>query len=112
MSHSVPASMAAPNPGITFSYEEGLSYVQHHLNSFMHGELKPWAHERHLNYSMVVNLKNGRLTRPMPHLVQQIIVSMGFDLKAKRIKKDNQFEVEFSLLDASQIALFRARMLT
>ncbi len=98
--------MAASHPSLIIPYDEALQYVQHWLNSFMHGELKPWAQEQQLNYSMVVNLRNGRINRPIPRLIQKIMAALGFDLHAKRVKQDNHFVVEFHLTDANQIKAF------
>ena len=63
---------------------------------------------RQLNYSMIVNLKNGRITTPTPRLIQKVMTALGFDLHAKRVKKGPQFVVEFSLREAEQIASFHS----
>ena len=109
MPHSVPAPTALAEPALIIPYDECLQYVQLQLSSFIHGDLKPWTEEQQLNYSMIVNLKNGRLTGPVPRLIQKIMAVFGFTLAARRVKRDDGFVVEFSLRDASQIAAFRAQ---
>jgi hypothetical protein len=108
MSDPVPATLATPNPSLILSYEEGLHYVQHQLASLIHGALKPWAQEQKLNYSMIVNVKNGRISRPMPRLVQKLLAALGFELPAKRVRKDAAFVVVFIFRDAEQMKLFRS----
>ena len=112
MSDPVPAPLAFPDPGLVLSYEEGLHYVQHQLASFIHGALKPWAQAQKLNYSMVVNVKNGRISRPMPRLVLKLLAAMGFELQAKRVRKDAAFVVVFIFRDAKQMQLFRSHTAT
>jgi len=111
MSDSVPSPLATPGADLFLSYEEGLHYVQHQLNSFLHGDLKQWTEKQQLNYSMVVNLKNGRFTRPMPRLVQKLLAALGFTLQAKRIRRDARFVVVFVFQDANQQRLFRMQVL-
>lgn len=101
--------MAPAEPALVIPYDECLQYVQLQLNSFIHGDLKPWTEEQQLNYSMIVNLKNGRLAGPTPRLIQKIMTVFGFNLGARRVKRDSGFVVEFSLRDANQIAAFRAQ---
>ena len=109
MSDSKPASSAASDPGLLISYDEGLAFVQHWLSSFMHGDLKPWTEKQQLNYSMIVNLKNGRIPRPIPRLIQKIMAVLGINLEAKRVRKGADYVVEFSIRDPKQIELFRTQ---
>ncbi|WP_345108414.1 hypothetical protein [Hymenobacter algoricola] len=108
MSDPVPASVA-DSPGLIITYDEAFQYVQDWLNSFMHGDLKPWVETQQLNYSMVINLRNGRIPRPMPRLIRKIMADLGFDLQAKRVKQNDRFVAEFLLTDAQQIKIFRAQ---
>ncbi|MFD2784027.1 hypothetical protein [Hymenobacter rubripertinctus] len=91
---------------LVISYEECLQYVQNELNSFMHGELKPWTERQQLNYSMIVNVKNGRVPRPIPKLVQKIMGVFGFHLEARRIRQEDRFVAEYTLVDADEIKAF------
>ncbi|UOQ53871.1 hypothetical protein [Hymenobacter cellulosivorans] len=75
----------------------------------MHGDLKPWTEKQQLNYSMIVNLKNGRIPRPIPRLIQKIMAILGIELEAKRVRRGTDYVVQFAIRDPKQIQLFRAQ---
>jgi len=104
---------AFPSPHLLVPYSEGLRFVQIALRSFPHGGLKEWATTRKpaINYSMLVTLKNNKLRKPAPLLVQRILKE--FDFPAELIGTDgvdNERHYKFVFPNQELLDLFNSQL--
>ncbi|GGG34359.1 hypothetical protein [Hymenobacter glacieicola] len=89
-----PAPLFFPDLSLSISYEEALRFCQSVLHTLPHGTMKPWVKAQGMNYTMVVNLKNEQIPKPMPLLVQRLLLAWGIPTQLFRRGKDTfvQFE--------------------
>ncbi|GAC1601778.1 MAG: hypothetical protein NVS3B25_29840 [Hymenobacter sp.] len=66
-------------------YGECLRYVQYRLKAIAQGDLTPFCNQHGLTYTNVVNLKNGKLKRDEPRLVQRVLRALGVSTDIVRI---------------------------
>ena len=71
------APLPFPNLSLTVSYAEALSYAQGRLKMLGSGGLKPFCETHLLTYTNVINLKNGKLKREEPRLVQRLLSTLA-----------------------------------
>jgi hypothetical protein len=76
-----PAERAFPDPSALVAYEDGLLFVQAFLNTFAHGDLKPWAakFEPPLNYTLLISIRNGKAAKATPRVVQKLLAVCGYN---------------------------------
>ena len=87
--NSVPTSFGFPDLSLSAPYSDCLLYVQSRLKALAQGQLKVFCTQHGLTYTNVVNLKNGKLKRDEPHLVQRVLRVLGFDTELVRIDIGN-----------------------
>jgi hypothetical protein len=75
-----PTSRSFPHTSLLASYEECARFAQAYLQSFAHGDLKPWAASRQppMNYRSLITFKNGKMAKPTPRIIQKILEENGF----------------------------------
>lgn len=71
------APLPFPNLSLIVSYPKALSYVQGRLRILGIGGLKPFCAKHQLTYTNVINLKNGKLKREEPRLVQRLLGTLA-----------------------------------
>ena len=84
-SDRVSAPLGFPDLSLSAPYTECLRYVQYRLKAIAQGDLTPFCNQHGLTYTNVVNLKNGKLKRDEPRLVQKVLRAMGVPLEIVRI---------------------------
>lgn len=84
-SDHVTAPLGFPDLSLSASYSECLRYVQFRLKALGQGELTGFCAQHGLTYTNVVNLKNGKLKRDEPRLVQRVLRALGVATEIVRI---------------------------
>jgi hypothetical protein len=79
------APLGFPDLSLSAPYAECLRYVQHRLKAIGQGELTSFCTQHGLTYTNVVNLKNGKLKRDEPRLVQRVLRALGVPTEIVRI---------------------------
>jgi hypothetical protein len=74
-----------PDLSLSAPFSECLRYVQYRLKSLPQGELTSFCAQHKLTYTQVVNLKNGKLKREEPRLVQRVLRALGLPTEIVRI---------------------------
>ncbi|OON68913.1 hypothetical protein B0919_12155 [Hymenobacter sp. CRA2] len=97
-------------PELVISYQDALLFVKHRLTGFAHGMLKPWALEHGMNYSMLVNLKNDKIHKQTPLLLQRLLGLFGFETSPMRIQADGVPTYVFLLKDKRTVKAFRQQL--
>ncbi|GAB3840610.1 hypothetical protein GCM10028821_45690 [Hymenobacter jeollabukensis] len=77
--------MGFPDLSLSAPYSECLRYVQFRLKALPQGELTAFCAQHGLTYTNVVNLKNGKLKRDEPRLVQKVLRALGVPTEIVRI---------------------------
>ncbi|QKG55033.1 hypothetical protein [Hymenobacter sp. BRD67] len=94
---------------MTVSYADTLLYAQGRLKMLGNGELKPFCEAHQLTYTNVVNLKNGKLKRDEPRLVQRVLASLGIPAQLLRFPLTGK-TTWFVLPDAQALASFQTQL--
>ncbi|MGI4735307.1 MAG: hypothetical protein ACRYG7_09030 [Janthinobacterium lividum] len=98
-----------PDLSLVVPYPEALSYAQHRLKMLGSGEAKPFCVAHGLPYSTIINLKNGRLPKEQPRLLQKLLASL--DVRAELIRFPPERPLpQFLLPDATELATFRQQL--
>ena len=84
-SDHVSPSLGFPDLSLSAPYGECLRYVQYRLKAIAQGDLTPFCNQHGLTYTNVVNLKNGKLKRDEPRLVQRVLRALGVSTDIVRI---------------------------
>jgi hypothetical protein len=84
-SDHVSAPLGFPDLSLSAPYSECLRYVQYRLKALAQGDLTPFCNQHGLTYTNVVNLKNGKLKRDEPRLVQKVLRALGLPTEIVRI---------------------------
>lgn len=79
------APLGFPDLSLSAPYGECLRYVQYRLKAIAQGDLTPFCNQLGLTYTNVVNLKNGKLKRDEPRLVQRVLRALGVPTEIVRI---------------------------
>ena len=79
------APLGFPDLSLSAPYTECLRYVQFRLKALPQGDLRPFCSQHALTYTNVVNLKNGKLKRDEPRLVQKVLRALGVPTEIVRI---------------------------
>lgn len=117
-SDHVTAPLGFPDLSLSVSYSECLRYVQFRLKALGQGELTGFCAQHGLTYTNVVNLKNGKLKRDEPRLVQRVLRALGVPTEIVRIDIGTganqyvfpsaevlaQFQQQLAFFDAAQRA--------
>ncbi|WBA44294.1 hypothetical protein [Hymenobacter canadensis] len=74
-----------PDLSLSAPYSECLRYVQFRLKALPQGDLTAFCAQHGLTYTNVVNLKNGKLKRDEPRLVQKVLRALGVPTEIVRI---------------------------
>ena len=82
---SDPITLGFPDLSLSAPYADCLRYVQYRLKAIAQGGLTQFCAQHSLTYTNVVNLKNGKLKRDEPHLVQRVLRALGFETEIIRI---------------------------
>ncbi|UOQ75245.1 hypothetical protein [Hymenobacter cellulosilyticus] len=77
--------MGFPDLSLSAPYRECLRYVQFRLKAIAQGDLTSFCAQHGLTYTNVVNLKNGKLKRDEPRLVQRVLRALGVPTEIVRI---------------------------
>jgi hypothetical protein len=84
-SDHVSAPLGFPDLSLSAPYADCLRYVQYRLKAIAQGDLTPFCNQHGLTYTNVVNLKNGKLKRDEPRLVQRVLRALGVPTDIVRI---------------------------
>jgi hypothetical protein len=84
-SDHVTAPLGFPDLSLSVPYNDTLRYVQFRLKALGQGELTGFCAQHGLTYTNVVNLKNGKLKRDEPRLVQRVLRALGVPTEIVRI---------------------------
>jgi hypothetical protein len=84
-SDHVSAPFGFPDLSLSAPYSECLRYLQYRLKAIAQGGLTPFCNQHGLTYTNVVNLKNGKLKRDEPRLVQRVLRALGVPTEIVRI---------------------------
>jgi hypothetical protein len=103
------APLPFPDLSLTVSYADALLYAQGRLKMLGSGELKPFCETHQLTYTNIVNLKNGKLKRDEPRLVQRVLGSLGITAQLLRFPPTSKTPC-FVLPDAEALASFQAQL--
>ncbi|RSK38934.1 hypothetical protein [Hymenobacter perfusus] len=79
------APLGFPDLSLSAPYTECLRYVQFRLKALPQGDLTSFCAQHGLTYTNVVNLKNGKLKRDEPRLVQKVLRALGVSTEIVRI---------------------------
>ncbi|MCB2380334.1 hypothetical protein LGH70_22270 [Hymenobacter sp. BT635] len=79
------APLGFPDLSLSAPYTECLRYVQFRLKALPQGDLTAFCAQHGLTYTNVVNLKNGKLKRDEPRLVQKVLRALGVSTEIVRI---------------------------
>ena len=84
-SDHVTSPLGFPDLSLSVPYNDCLRYVQFRLKALGQGELTGFCTQNGLTYTNVVNLKNGKLKRDEPRLVQRVLRALGVPTEIVRI---------------------------
>ncbi|MDU0372340.1 hypothetical protein ACFST9_13610 [Hymenobacter monticola] len=98
-----------PDLSLTVSYADALLYGQARLKMLGSGELKPFCETHQLTYTNIVNLKNGKLKREEPRLLQRVLSSLGLPAQQLRFPLTSK-TMWFVLPNAQALASFQAQL--
>jgi hypothetical protein len=84
-SDHVTSPLGFPDLSLSVPYTDSLRYVQFRLKALGQGELTSFCAQHGLTYTNVVNLKNGKLKRDEPRLVQRVLRALGVPTEIVRI---------------------------
>ncbi|MBJ6111286.1 hypothetical protein JAO73_19860 [Hymenobacter sp. BT523] len=104
------APLPFPDLSLTVSYADALLYAQSRLKMLGSGELKPFCEAHQLTYTNIVNLKNGKLKREEPRLVQRVLGSLDMPTQLLRFPPTSKTPC-FVLTDAEALASFQTQLL-
>jgi hypothetical protein len=76
-----PVDRAFSDSSALVSYEDCVLFVQAFLNTFVHGDLKPWVAEFKppLTYNLIVSLRKGKAAKAVPRVIQRILSNLGYN---------------------------------
>lgn len=103
------APRSFPNLQLLVPYNEALYYVQGRLGMFGRGELKPFCEAGGFSYTAVINLKNGKLKREEPHLLQRVLRHLAVPTELIRYPLDT-LSNGFILSDTAALAAFQEQI--
>jgi hypothetical protein len=103
------APLPFPDLSLTVSYAEALCYAQGRLKLLGSGELKPFCETHHLTYTNVVNLKNGKLKREEPRLVQRVLSTLAVPTELLQYPLGSKTSC-YLLLNAEALATFQNQL--
>ncbi|SHL96279.1 hypothetical protein [Hymenobacter psychrotolerans] len=103
------APLPFPDLSLTVSYADALLYAQARLKMLGSGELKPFCETHQLTYTNIVNLKNGKLKREEPRLVQRVLGSLGLPAQQLRFPLSSK-TTWFVLPDTEALASFQGQL--
>ena len=107
---SATAPTSFPPDSLLIAYEECERFVQAYLQSFSYGELKPWAADRKpaMNYRTLSSLRNGKMRKPVPLIVNRILEERGFVTKriSAQVSTDER-ATYFQFPDKEKLADFK-----
>lgn len=98
-----------PDLHLLISYHEALYYAQGRLAMFGQGEVKPFCAARGLPYTTIINLKNGKLKREEPRLLQRLLRHLAVPTELIRYPPASASD-SFLLADAAALAALQARV--
>ncbi|GGG59453.1 hypothetical protein [Hymenobacter glacieicola] len=103
------APLPFPDLSLTVSYSEALSYAQGRLKMLGSGGLKPFCETHQLTYTNVINLKNGKLKREEPRLVQRLLGTLAVPTELLHYPLGSKTPC-FLLPDAEALATFQSQL--
>ncbi|MGB3585038.1 MAG: hypothetical protein WBA23_00800 [Tunicatimonas sp.] len=75
----------------TKTYAQALALAKDHLLELsQHQVIKHWALEHNINYTSIVKIKNGNLTKFSPLLISKILTFLGYEVLLTRDYLDDQ----------------------
>lgn len=107
-----PIDRAFPDQTLLVPYEDCAKLVRTVLNAFPHGGLKKWANERNpsYNYTTLVNLKNGKLAKSAPQVVQRLMLDFGFNTELVKSVEGAHKILYFLFADHQTLNVFKERL--
>lgn len=102
-----------PQSSLLVSYKECARFAQAYLKSFAHGNLKPWAASRQpvMNYSSLVSIRNGKMEKPVPLLINRILEENGFTTQRISVQVSaNERATYFQFPDKDKLAEFKRKL--
>jgi hypothetical protein len=108
-----PADRAFSDSSALVSYEDCVLFVQAFLDTFVHGDLKPWAagFEPPLTYNLIVSFRKGKAAKAIPRVVQRILSSLGYDTQLINSQLSNgELGVYFQFQDSKKLTVFQERL--
>jgi len=103
------APLPFPNLSLIVSYSKALSYAQGRLKMLGSGGLKPFCEIHQLTYTNVINLKNGKLKREEPRLVQRLLGTLAVPTELLHYPLGSKTP-SFLLPDAEALAAFQSQL--
>lgn len=103
----------AADPTLLVTYADCERYVRARMNSFIHGELKPWLEQIQpaVSYTAAVGLKNETLMRESPKLVQRLLAACGYETQAMQWRAPDGVAVyHFAFASKEALATFRQQL--
>lgn len=107
--NSDPIPLGFPDLSLSAPYADCLRYVQYRLKAIAQGELTHFCAQHSLTYTNVVNLKNGKLKRDEPRLVQRLLRALGFETEIIRIDIGSGLN-QYLFASAGLLAPFREQL--
>jgi hypothetical protein len=108
-----PVDRAFSDSSALVSYEDCVLFVQAFLDTFVHGDLKPWAvgFEPPLTYNLIVSLRKGKAAKAVPRVVQRILSSLGYNTQLINSQNNNtRYRLYFQFQDLKKLAEFQERV--
>ncbi len=103
------APLPFPNLSLTVSYAKALRYAQGRLKMLGSGGLKPFCEMHQLTYTNVINLKNDKLKREEPRLVQRLLGTLAVPTELLNYPPGSK-TTYFLLPDAKALASFQNQL--
>lgn len=107
--YSEVAPLPFPNLSLTVSYDKALRYVQGRLQMLGSGALKPFCEMYQLTYTNVISLKNDKLKREEPRLVQRLLNTLAVPTELLHYPPGSKTPC-FLLPDAKALAEFQNQL--
>ncbi|RSK24914.1 hypothetical protein [Hymenobacter metallilatus] len=105
----VVAPLPFPDLQLTVTYAEALCYAQGRLKMLGNGGLKPFCAAHQLTYPNIINLKNGKLKREEPRLLQRLLGCLAVPTELLHYPLASKTPC-FLLPDAEALAKFREQL--
>ena len=103
------APLPFPDLSLTVPYPEALRYAQGRLKMLGSGGLKPFCETHQLTYTNIINLKNGKLKREEPRLVQRLLGTLAMPTELLQYPLNSKTPC-FLFPDAEALAAFQSQL--